>query len=94
MLDAIHDTTIGNVKKAVRADDAEVPVILWNMRVCGDKPEAKQTQAFSGFRLFGRQLFQRAIYLDCMEQVASQFGEDWYTQSTEELPRVTHDGKW
>jgi hypothetical protein len=67
------------------------------MQVCGNKPEAKQTQAFSGFRSFGRQLFQQTIYLDCMEQVASQFGEDSYTQSTEELPRVTHmmvNGKW
>jgi hypothetical protein len=92
MLDAIRDTTIG--KKAVRADDAEVPVTLWNMRVRGDQPETRRSQAFSGFRSFGRRLFQRAIYLDCMEQVVSQFGEDWYTRSTEELPRVSPDGKW
>jgi hypothetical protein len=78
IMDAVRDTTIG--KKAVRADDAAVPVTLWDMRIAGSQPEVARTKAFTGFRSFGRRLFHRAIYLNCMEQVAAEFGSDWFVR--------------
>lgn len=89
IMDAVRDTTIG--KKAVRADDAAVPVTLWDMRIAGSQPEVARTKAFTGFRSFGRRLFHRAIYLDCMEQVAAEFGSDWFAR---DLQRVDDKGKW
>jgi 2-methylaconitate cis-trans-isomerase PrpF len=47
MMNSVDDATIG--KKAVKADDAEVPVYLWDMRIRGDQPEAKKTIALNGF---------------------------------------------
>jgi hypothetical protein len=74
-LEAVRQATIG--KKAVRDDDAALPVTLWDMRIRGDQPLADHTKAFSGFRTFGRRLFLRAIYNDCMETLAKEFGACW-----------------
>ena len=48
-LEAVREATIG--KKAVRADDAAVPVTLWDMRILGDRPLEDCTKASRGFGL-------------------------------------------
>jgi hypothetical protein len=87
MMDAVDDATIG--KKAVKADDAEVPVYLWDMRIRGANPEARKSIALNGFRAFGLQLFRRALYLDCRERLISRFGANWSA-----LPRRKPSGRF
>jgi hypothetical protein len=74
-LEAVREATIG--KKAVRADDAAVPVTLWDMRILGDQPLEDRTKAFTGFRAFGRRMFLRAIYSDCIDELEKEFGAAW-----------------
>lgn len=75
ILKDIEDAAIG--KKAVRADDAEVPVHLWNSRIPESDRVKDGHQALNGFRSFGLQLFRRALYLDCMEYLDTEYGSDW-----------------
>lgn len=78
MLQSIKDAAIG--KKAVRGDDAAVPVELWDGRIQSDQLSEDQTAALGGFRSFGLQLFRRALYLDCMEYLELEYGHDWRAQ--------------
>lgn len=74
-MNAVREATIG--KKAVREDDAGVPVMLWDMRVRGSQPLADRTKAFLGFRRFGWRLVVRNTYLDMICHVKEEFGHDW-----------------
>jgi hypothetical protein len=74
-LEDVKDQAIG--KKAVKADDAGVPVELWNQRVKLVEASESKDAALTGFRDFGLQLFRRALYLDCMEYLEKEFGADW-----------------
>jgi hypothetical protein len=74
-LEAVRQATIG--KKAVRDDDAAFLVTLWDMLIRGNQPFSYRTKAFSGFRAFGRRLFLCAIYNNCMETLAKEFGACW-----------------
>lgn len=65
---------IGN--KAVRADNASVPVTLWDMRIQSDHPLEDRTTAFKGFRLFGRRMFLKSINSDCTDILYEEFGSD------------------
>jgi hypothetical protein len=74
-LKAITKATIG--LKAVKADDAEVPVYLWNMRSLGEDPEEKKLTALAGFRKFGLRLFWRGLFKDCIARLKDKFGVAW-----------------
>jgi hypothetical protein len=87
MMEAVDDATIG--KKAVKADNAEVSVYLWDMRIRGAHPEEKKAVALNGFRAFGLQLFKRALYLDCIDRLVSRFGDNWSS-----LPRRKPSGRF
>jgi hypothetical protein len=87
MMEAVDDATIG--KKAVKEDDAEVPVYLWDMRIRGAHPEEKKAVALNGFRAFGLQLFRRALYLDCIDRLVARFGDNWSS-----LPRRKPSGRF
>jgi hypothetical protein len=78
VLQQLDDDSVG--KKAVKADDAEVPVHLWNSRVRADCSEELKTNALDGCRDMGLQVFRRALYLDCIEYLALHHGSDWQTQ--------------
>ena len=77
--------TIG--QKATKADDAEVPVYLWNRRIIGENPEEAKVKAMSGYRIFGLRLFWRALKNDCIDVLRKKFGPDWMS-----LPRKGVDG--
>ena len=78
MLDAVSKATIG--QKAVKSDDAEVPVHLWNMRIIGtsqDEMWKKRAIALDGFRKFGLRLFWRGLFKDCIDRLYRKFGTAW-----------------
>jgi hypothetical protein len=70
----------------VRADDDEVLVTLWNMRITTSCPVKDQTIAFRGFREFGWHVFLRAISTDCRDILCEEFEPDWT-----EAPRMQND---
>eukprot|EP00804_Cyclotella_cryptica_P010959 CCRYP_016684-RA/>CCRYP_016684-RA protein AED:0.10 eAED:0.14 QI:0/0/0/1/0.25/0/5/0/1241 len=72
MLKAVDDASIG--KKAARADDAKVPVYLWNMRICGFESEEERDKAANGFWLFGQSLFSSGLRRDCAYSLEQKYG--------------------
>ena len=75
ILKEVESLAIG--KKAVRADDASVPVGLWNSRVKAAEPGPLKDEALTELREFGLVVFRRALYLDCMDYLEEEFGKDW-----------------
>jgi hypothetical protein len=85
-LEEITKATIG--LKAVKADDAEVPVYLWDRRIVGDNPSERKQKALTGLRLFGLRLFRRGLFKDCIDRLERKFGRAWRL-----LPLRTPSGK-
>ena len=75
-LDTVKDQAIG--KKAVKADDAAVPVHMWNDRIqLGPKGELIKDGFLSDFRDIGHRLFRRALFVDCIDHLDAEFGPTW-----------------
>ncbi|MGA0861210.1 MAG: hypothetical protein ACO3R2_16720, partial [bacterium] len=98
MVNAVEEAAIG--KKAVKADEAQVPVHLWNDRIQSQVEKSRKNSALTGLRDFGLQLFRRALYLDCVEHLKEEFGHDWAAKrEAGSLPirsasgRLTHLGR-
>lgn len=89
-MEAVWQATIG--KKAVRADDAAVPVSLWNMTISTTCPVEDCARAFKGFREFGRRVFLRAVSTDCRDILREEFGPDWTTAPREQNGKLTKLG--
>ena len=62
--------------KAVKADDAEVPVYLWNERIKSSANEEDRDRALAGFRKFGLSLFIKALRRDAVQYLRDTYG-DW-----------------
>lgn len=77
ILENITKETIG--AKAVKSDDAAVPVHLWNLRILksGDEDMVSRTKALDGLRKFGLHLFRRGLLRDCLVQLKRKFGLAW-----------------
>jgi len=60
-----HEAVLDKVKfehdlaKAVKADDAEVPIHLWDEKVCRGFPSARKSAALTILRTFCLQIYQR-----------------------------------
>ena len=79
--------------KAVKADEAEVPVYLWNKRVQGVS-EVERDKALSGFRKFGLRIFMRGLRHDCHAYMAKEHGVDWCKSGVrKKLGKLTQLGR-
>lgn len=77
----MEEATIG--KKAVKADDAEVPIHLWDERVekyCEEGSRPEWIREF--FRKRELSIFRRALYLDCLEYLEDTYGAGWGSLDT------------
>jgi hypothetical protein len=64
--------------KAVKADDAEIPIHLWNDRVRAPGiSKEKRDNALVGLRKLGFRLFRKRQLKDCSAYLASAYGVDW-----------------
>ena len=75
--------------KAVKSDDAEVPVYLWNERV--DIPgftPAKRDKVLEKLRKIGHRLFLRALRRDCHSFLVEKHGVEWQAK-----PRQDEKGR-
>ena len=62
--------------KAVKANNAEVPVYMWNKRVRGCSVEQRDKVLIS-FRKFGLVMFMKALRSDCTAHLVEEHGPDW-----------------
>jgi len=63
--------------KAVKSDDAEVPVHLWNKRICHGPCTTKQADALETIRSFFLQVYRRRVLKDCRSHLMIEYGTDW-----------------
>jgi len=74
--------------KAVKADDADIPVHLWNDRFKAPGiSKEKRDAALTGFRKLGLQLFLRGLVKDCVAHMREAHGPKWMKK-----PRQHRDG--
>ncbi len=75
MLDKVkmeHD-----LAKAVKDDDAQVPVYLWDKAVCGREPADEESKALSTLCCFLLRLYQRWLLREIRVYMLSKFGPEW-----------------
>jgi hypothetical protein len=75
MLDKVkkkHD-----LAKAVKADDAQVPVYLWDKGVCRREPSDGESKALSILCSFFLRLYQRHLWREMRDYMVNKFGPEW-----------------
>ena len=60
--------------KAVKSDDAEVPVHLWDVAVCRGQPTERQVSALDGLRTFFLRVYRRRLTSEIRRYMAKKFG--------------------
>jgi hypothetical protein len=67
--------------RAVKADDAEIPIHLWNDRVrAPGVSKERRDKALVGLRKLGIRRFMKVLLRDCSAYLASAYGADWERQ--------------
>ena len=67
--------------KAVKADDAEVPVHLWNDRICKRESSEGETRALNVLRSWFMRIYRRRLCRDCIQYLVRKHGAGWSKQS-------------
>jgi hypothetical protein len=66
-----------NIVKAVKADDAKVPVELWDEAMCRQPPTVKQQRALLILRGFMLRLYCLQLWQDARTFLKREHGDDW-----------------
>jgi hypothetical protein len=67
--------------RAVKADDAEIPIHLWNDRVrAPGVSKERRDKALIGLRKLGFRRFRKVLLRDCSVYLASAYGANWERQ--------------
>ena len=79
--------------KAVKSDEAEVPVYLWNRRIHGVSKEERD-KALTGFRKIGLGMFLCGLRHDCYAYMVDEHGVDWCKSGMQKkLGKLTQLGR-
>ncbi len=74
--------------KAVKADNANIPVYLWNDRITSPGiMKDKRDAALVGFRKLGQRVFMQGLVRDCLEHMQHSYRPTWAS-----LPRAKDGG--
>jgi hypothetical protein len=82
-LPEVHEMMLGKVKKehdlakAVKADDAQVLVYLWDKAVCRRGPLDGESKALSILRSFFLRLYQWHLWREMRDYMVNKFGREW-----------------
>jgi hypothetical protein len=82
-LPEVHKTILDKVRaehdmaKAIKADDAQVPVYLWDEAVCGREPTDRESKAPSTLQYFLLRVYRRRLWREIRSYMASKFGQEW-----------------
>jgi len=86
-----------NLAKAVKSDNAEVPVDLWDQAVCRAPPSEVEKKALTVVRDFMLAGYRRRFWLDARKYLQVTHGKDWchsrHTRVLEDLAAI-HDILW
>jgi hypothetical protein len=87
LIRAHHD-----LAKAVKADDAEVPVYLWDNRILQQTASVEERRALNTLRRFALQTYRRRLLKDCVQDLKARHGDAWSVGGTNgRKPKVQDD---
>jgi hypothetical protein len=66
-----------DLAKAVKSDNAEVPVELWDQAVCKGPPSSDKKAALTTLRAYILSRYQRWLWLEAWAYLRDQHGDDW-----------------
>ena len=79
-----------DLAKAVKSDDAEVPVDLWDQAVCISPPSEVEKKALTVMRDFMLAQYRRRLWLDARKYLQVTHGKDWsHSRHTKVLEDMT-----
>ncbi len=79
--------------KAVKSDDAEIPVYLWNDRIRSPgMSQEKRDAALTAFRKSGHRWFMRGLVQDCIKYMERVHGPAWTGRLRGKDGRLTETG--
>jgi hypothetical protein len=76
--------------KAVKADDAEVPVHLWDQAVFGRAPTEMEAKALDTLRQFLMRVYCHRLWKEIRQHMAQAFGNKWATQLAPDGETAAH----
>ncbi len=82
-LPEVHKTILDKVRvehdmaKAIKANDAQIPVYLWDEAVCGREPRYMESKALSTLQYFLLRVYWRRLWREIRSYMASKFGQEW-----------------
>jgi hypothetical protein len=82
-LPEVHETILDKVRaehdmaKAIKANDTQVPVYLWNKAMCGRESTDKESKALSTLRYFLLRVYRRRLWREIRSYMASKFCQEW-----------------
>jgi hypothetical protein len=87
LIKLLHDEA-----KAVKADDAEVPVHLWNQFVARrETVDQATTKALETIRCFALRYYRRKLTRDCTKYLRTMHGQGWNAQKRRGKGNIDHD---
>jgi len=92
-----REVEVEALAKAVKSDDAEVPVDLWDQAVRRAPPSEVEEKALTVVRDFMLARYHRRLWLDARKYLQVTHGKDWcHSRHTRVLEDVTtiHDILW
>ncbi len=94
----VHLADAKDQQKAAKADDAEVPVHIWNdvikegATARDDRCDSCIDYAVSVLREWGLKRFWRRLYDDCIQRLRQNYGRDWFNLPRKEGGNLTKLG--
>ena len=94
----VHDSLLDSLRrvreekehaKAVKADDARVPVEYWNDSIKPFASPEKREQTLAFYRSRGWSKFVRHLTSDCASYLSDKYGGDWKTQPRKKNGKLT-----
>ena len=74
-----------DIAKAVKDDDAEVPVELWNQAVCRGVASERESMALDTLRVFALRVYRLRLGREVREHLSSKFGRACHERLVSEL---------
>ena len=80
-----------DLAKAVKSDDAEVPVHLWDSKVCRGPATLRQAASLQTLREAFLRVYRKRLWRDCQRLLRKTHGKKWFTMRRRGNVKLNHD---
>jgi len=80
-----------DLAKAVKSDDAEVPVHLWDSKVCRGPATLRQAASLQTLREAFLRVYRKRLWRDCQRLLRKTHDKKWFTMHRQGNVKLNHD---